>query len=285
MTARYKILAGLAATLLLSGGTVALAGDIGLAWNSSTGASGYKVHYGTSPGSYTSHKDVGNVTTTTLTGLGDCSNYYFAVTAYNAAGESGYSNEVQSWTRPRVTAFTPGSTLQGRQFTMTFDGGSFRPGSTIELQPSSCWGDPNTGECSIVLGTPTITCNRVQLAVTVEPTAGNVQPAGVGTYSVVVKGPDGFDTPAQSLRVDVDPARFDVNQSDDVTRNRLDGKDVVWLARVFGTRINDAQYDPDFDFDGDGWVDGNDLAYYSNTLGKCWTGSTWSVNACPAGLK
>lgn len=56
--------------------------------------SGYKVYYGTSPGNYTSSAVVGNVTTYTVTGLSGGTTYYFAVTASNASGESGYSNEV-----------------------------------------------------------------------------------------------------------------------------------------------------------------------------------------------
>ena len=55
---------------------------------------GYKVHYGTAPGSYTGSVDVGTVTSCSISGLG-AGTYYLVVTAYNKAGaESTYSNEV-----------------------------------------------------------------------------------------------------------------------------------------------------------------------------------------------
>jgi hypothetical protein len=75
----------------------AQAADVRLAWNPNSEAdlAGYRIHYGTASGSYTVHVDVGNVTTTTISGLADGVRYYFAATAYDTeALESGYSNEV-----------------------------------------------------------------------------------------------------------------------------------------------------------------------------------------------
>ena len=55
---------------------------------------GYKIYYGTSSGTYDSFIDVAKVTTYTVTELTPAT-YYFAVTAYDEAGnESAYSNEV-----------------------------------------------------------------------------------------------------------------------------------------------------------------------------------------------
>ena len=70
-----------------------------LAWDAVTGASGYRIYYGTAPGTYFQSRgagvDVGNVTTFTVTGLGSSTRYYFAVTAYDASNnESTYSNEI-----------------------------------------------------------------------------------------------------------------------------------------------------------------------------------------------
>jgi hypothetical protein len=68
-----------------------------LAWDANTeiDLAGYKVHYGTASGSYTSSMDVQKVTTAVVTGLTAGRTYYFVVTAYNAANnESGYSNQV-----------------------------------------------------------------------------------------------------------------------------------------------------------------------------------------------
>ena len=75
----------------------ARAEQVTLAWDANTelDLAGYKVHYGTASGSYTTSVDVHNVTTYTVTGLTAGPTYYFAVTAYNASNnESGYSNQV-----------------------------------------------------------------------------------------------------------------------------------------------------------------------------------------------
>ncbi len=60
-----------------------------------TDLAGYKVYYGTTSGGYSSSVDVGNVTSTKVGNLAKNVTYYFAVTAYDTAGnESIYSNEV-----------------------------------------------------------------------------------------------------------------------------------------------------------------------------------------------
>jgi len=71
--------------------------QVTLAWNASTasGIAGYKIHYGTSSGSYQSVIDTGNTTTYTFSSLQSGLTYYFVVAVYDPSGnESGYSNEV-----------------------------------------------------------------------------------------------------------------------------------------------------------------------------------------------
>jgi chitodextrinase len=73
-----------------------------LAWNAVAAGnlSGYRVYYGTAPGTYLQPKGAGlpvaaNVTTFTVTGLSSGTRYYFAVTAFDALNnESVYSSEV-----------------------------------------------------------------------------------------------------------------------------------------------------------------------------------------------
>jgi hypothetical protein len=66
-----------------------------LAWNAATGTvSGYKVYVGEAPRLYTRTLTVGTVTSSTVSNLTVGRTYYFAVTAYNSAGESAPSNEV-----------------------------------------------------------------------------------------------------------------------------------------------------------------------------------------------
>jgi hypothetical protein len=75
----------------------ARAEQVTLAWDANTESdlAGYKVHYGTASGSYTTIVDVHKVTTSSIGTLTAGQTYYFAVTAYNASGnESGYSNQV-----------------------------------------------------------------------------------------------------------------------------------------------------------------------------------------------
>jgi uncharacterized protein YjdB len=82
--------------------TAPVTGNATLAWSAPatnvdgstlTDLAGYKIYYGTSPGSYTKVIDVGNVTTSVVNNLAP-GTYYFTVTAYNIYGvESSYSNE------------------------------------------------------------------------------------------------------------------------------------------------------------------------------------------------
>ncbi len=97
-----------------------------------------------------------------------------------------------------------------------------------------------------------------------------------------VHTPDGLVGQRPSaLTVKIDPFRFDLNRSDPSTVDRIDGKDLVWLARQFATNYSLPLYDWAYDFDGDGWVDGVDLAFLAANLGRCWAGTTWTIAACP----
>jgi len=81
---------------LLVSTTLSRAADVNLAWDPSTGAAGYRLHYGIEPGNYAWSVRVGASTTYTVTGLQDGIGYCFAATAYNAdqTVESDFSNEV-----------------------------------------------------------------------------------------------------------------------------------------------------------------------------------------------
>lgn len=68
-----------------------------LAWdaNTETDLAGYRLSYGTAPGSYSTTVDVGKVTQWTVSGLSAGVTYYFVVRAYNTAGlVSDFSNPV-----------------------------------------------------------------------------------------------------------------------------------------------------------------------------------------------
>ena len=247
------------------------AGTLGLRWNAATGAAGYRVYYGNAPGTYTSSIDVRNVLSTSITGLSDCAPTYLAVKSYNFSGESAtFSQEVSSFPRPVVNSATPDAALQGAQVLFTLAGTNFESGSTVTIDNP----DIHIDSASMT------SCTSAQVLVTIEPTAANVRPAEVGRFTVSVTNPHAVTgSKASEFEVVVNPARFDINQND-ASDDRLDGMDTVWLSRVFGAAEGGSLYDPDFDFDGDGWIDGSDLAYLSSNLGRCWTGTGWNGLAC-----
>ena len=248
-----------------------LAGTIGLAWNPSAGAEGYLVYYGPSPGQYTNFVDVGNLSQVTLAGSPNCTTSYFAVTAYNSAGESGPSNEVSSWPRPVVGLPSPVAAIQGSLLTLDLDGMNFQPGAAATLDNAGV----RLGPASV------LACDRLQVAAAVEPTSQGVRSAEVGRFSLTVTNPDQLTgVGARVFEVLINPARFDIATEPEPSRGRLDGHDTVQLARRFGGQDGDALYDPDADFNGDGWVDGEDLASLAGNFGRCWTGSGWEVSAC-----
>ncbi|MBI3804987.1 MAG: fibronectin type III domain-containing protein [Nitrospirae bacterium] len=116
VSARWVIVLFL--SLWLNQGGVAWAGQAVLTWDPSPDAvSGYKVYTGTVSGIYLTAVDVGTGTTYTVPNLIDGLTYYFAVTAYDGAGnESPSSNEVSKaiplaidLTPPILSSITVGS--------------------------------------------------------------------------------------------------------------------------------------------------------------------------------
>jgi Bacterial Ig domain/Fibronectin type III domain len=112
--------------LLLLGSTL-WAATVMLAWDASQGAQGYELHYGLAPGSYTNAVDTGMATTAAVSGLTTGLTYYFAVLAYNAVGDSPFSNEVSvvpsdppgDTTPPLVNITSPGNGVVPRNQNVT----------------------------------------------------------------------------------------------------------------------------------------------------------------------
>jgi hypothetical protein len=70
---------------------------VAIAWNGRPGTevAGYRVYYGVATGEYTNSVMVGNVTSSTVTGLASGVTYFFAITAIGVTGlESDFSSEV-----------------------------------------------------------------------------------------------------------------------------------------------------------------------------------------------
>lgn len=134
--------------------TADVSGRIKIAWDSSVGATGYRVYYGVASGVYTSFVDVGNVLVYTLTGLVSNQLYYLAIRSYDGSGNlSGYSAEVSSIAYPPIIvrgsaatatshrfAYIPtgsmtsgGSALKSRKRVYTASGGIQAGGSAVSL--------------------------------------------------------------------------------------------------------------------------------------------------------
>ncbi|NOZ62310.1 MAG: fibronectin type III domain-containing protein [Calditrichaeota bacterium] len=86
--------------------STSFAAQVIVSWspNSEPDLQGYRIYYGLASRNYTKIIDVGQLTTYTVLNLAENTNYYFAVTAYdNAGNESGYSEEVQIYIPPSDT--------------------------------------------------------------------------------------------------------------------------------------------------------------------------------------
>jgi hypothetical protein len=112
------------------------AGQVTVAWdpNPEPEVAGYKIYYGTSPGSYTASLDAGSATSILISGLQDGATYFFSAVAYDASNnESGFSNEI-TYAVPAGAAAAGESSSGGACFIATAAFGSYRAPEVILLQ-------------------------------------------------------------------------------------------------------------------------------------------------------
>jgi hypothetical protein len=302
------------------------AGEIQVAWDATPGATGYKVYYGTSSGGYGTPVVVYG-TSATIQGLQDCVSYFVAVKAFNSAGDSpNYSNELSGWSRPSITSATPPAAMQGDQIVIDVMGANFRSGARVQVSPdpglcstlvtvapgtqrylqcvtnADCVvhntppaQDLDSGPCRnlntvVLTSVSVLSCNHLQLLATLQPGPGGGRPAQVGMVDLTVVNQDQvFGTKPQAFEILVNPKRFDINRSDSITTNRIDGKDVIYLSRYHNSSetFDNADYRPDYDFDGNGSIDGDDLTYMARSFGLCWSAASqsWTLAACPTAMQ
>ncbi|ALC16184.1 hypothetical protein DSOUD_1405 [Desulfuromonas soudanensis] len=199
--------AGAAVFVLVLAG-VSQAKTVTLAWDESpeTTVVGYRIYYqagssvaplsGTGAVEGASPVDVGLQLSATLSGLADAQTHYFAVTAYDAAGnESPYSNQVSSppvpVNRPPVLAAI-GSRSVAEGETLTF---------TVTA------GDPDGNPLSYNTGTlpAGAAFNSGTGVFTWTPVRGQA-----GSYTLVFAVSDGWTADGEVVTVDVSPAVVDV---------------------------------------------------------------------------
>ena len=111
--ARWRFTQVLVLLISLSASGSSLAGQVKLAWDAVANATGYRLHYGTVSGNYSSSIDAQNSTSVTVPGLTDGARYFFAVKAYNSTTTSDFSNEVSGVVPASSAAsnpFTPDTT-------------------------------------------------------------------------------------------------------------------------------------------------------------------------------
>jgi hypothetical protein len=270
---------------LLGAASPALGGTICLEWDRLPEASGYRVYYGTSPGQYGASIDVGGATRFDIESLDDCRTYFVAVKAYNQAGESiSFSNEVSGWPRPEISDYQPGAFAQGSQITVDLLGANFEQGAELIVDLSSLPTDLSGDPLLRLEDISVLSCNRIQALMTVEPTTRGLRAMEVGEFAVglEVRNPDSvFGLSSNTLEVLFDSERADINRSNSETRDRVDGKDLAWLAYAHGASEGDSYFNADADLDGDGQVDGVDLAWLASRFGLCLDNGEWSASACP----
>jgi hypothetical protein len=113
------------------------AGDVTVAWdpNPEPEVAGYKIYFGTTPGSYTVSMNAGNITSMVISGLEAGVTYYFAAVAYDSSGnESGFSNEISYVVPTGASADTSPSGSGSGCFIATAAFGSYRAPEVILLQ-------------------------------------------------------------------------------------------------------------------------------------------------------
>jgi hypothetical protein len=260
------------------------AGEIEISWDPVPGATGYRVYRGTATGQYQSWQDVGQRTRVAIAGLDDCRTWYLAVRAYAANGAlSDFSEEVAGWPRPEARGVYPRTVRQGEDVVLEIRGANFKAGAEVSLQvspdPTDSDGKPlaRFGPVSVV------SCTRLELSIDLEPAARGFRAMPVGPVSLAVEvvNPDSvFGSGVATFDVALDPARLDINRSTVTTRDRVDGADLAWLAFAYGTLDGESRYNPDADLDGNGVVDGDDLALLAAGFGRCWAGSRWLEGEC-----
>lgn len=201
----------LAATLMAGTRGICFARSLVLQWGTTPGAMGYRVHYqadssakpftGTGAIQGASPLDMAQETGVTIDGLDPGRDYYFAVTAYSAGGESAYSNVIHVF--PQTSSLTVNLAGNGEGSVNSSPSGiacssgscsaQFTSGASVTLLPSPASGATSlsylsswSGCASVLGGSCTVVAGD---AAVVTATFSALQPVRVrgGSYYSLVQ--------------------------------------------------------------------------------------------------
>ncbi|NUO83190.1 fibronectin type III domain-containing protein [candidate division KSB1 bacterium] len=181
------LLCGVEQTLFSS----ALAGNLEVSWAANTEAdlAGYKVYYGQESGKYLAHIDVKLALKYAFNNLTEGQTYYFAVTAYDTAGnESGYSVEVSA--QVPVTDKTPPTLTSAKALTQ----------NKVEVQFSEPITKASAEQIANYAIVPAIAINSAALQADTRTVILTTAPHVDGqTYTLIAKDISDRATPANAL--------------------------------------------------------------------------------------
>jgi fibronectin type III domain protein/quinohemoprotein amine dehydrogenase alpha subunit-like protein len=248
--------------VLLASAVPCAAATLHVHWasNSEADLAGYRLRYGTSPGTYTETIETGRTTFCEVTDLEPGTLYYFSLTAFDQAGnESAPSAEVTARIPvslapiPSIAAANETTTLsaylvQSRTSFAIVYGQNLASGATVDLGPGV------TVE-RVVRGT----AGALMLTLDIDPGAP------LGSRTLTVTNPDlGTGSRSDALSIVRSP---DIDGSCVV-----DVLDLNDFARSWNEASDDSQYIPSADFDGDGYVGPDDLTIFVQYFGRAFSG-------------
>ena len=254
--AAFALVAG-----LMCGVAPAVAATVRVSWASNAEAdlAGYRLRYGTSAGVYTETIEAGLANYCDVTDLQSGRLYYFALYAYDLAGNvSAPSDEVAARVptggtlTPVVTSTSESAThsmyfIRSRSSVGTVYGDHFQAGATVNAGLGV-----NAGQA--VLGT-----GYLQAQFDVLPTAV------LGSRTITVTNPDqGVGSRSDAMTVVRNP---DINA--DCT---VDVLDLNAMARAWNETGDEALFITAADLDGDGYIGPDDLAVFVQYFGRTFPG-------------
>ncbi|MGE0267962.1 MAG: fibronectin type III domain-containing protein [Candidatus Omnitrophota bacterium] len=133
--------------------------QVSLSWNAVSGATGYRVRYGTSPSNLNQTKEAGTNTSVVVDSLNNNVQYHFAAHAYNTYGESQPSNPKSATPQPPVPGQPAiGSAVPGNG-SVTVNWGVVSGADTYTVKYGTTSGGPYDTAIPLLTGTQHIVPN------------------------------------------------------------------------------------------------------------------------------